>query len=200
MGSDRGEDPPGKISEREIIREIFLRNTPPSNAFAIGPGDDSAVLRPIKGKAVVTTDMLVQDVHFDLSYFPPDHLGEKSILVNLSDIAAMGARPLAAFVAVGLPESVEPSFVKSFARGLKRVLRRYGVALGGGDTVRAEKCVISITLLGEPIASTILAYFMLHETPSGIKIIGAILILTGIYIASRSETSRIKGIRLMEQT
>jgi len=59
---------------------------------------------------------------------------------------------------------------------------------------------VSITLLGEPIASTILAYFMLHETPSGIKIFGAILILTGIYIASRSETSRIKEIRLMEQT
>lgn len=148
MGSDRGEDPPGKISEREIIREIFLRNTPPSTAFEIGPGDDSAVLRPIKGRAVVTTDMLVQDVHFDLSYIPPDHLGEKSILVNLSDIAAMGARPLAAFVAVGLPESVEAPFVRSFARGLKRVLRRYGVALGGGDTVRAEKCVISVTLLG----------------------------------------------------
>ncbi len=148
MGSDRGEDPPGKISEREIIKEIFLKNTPPSPAFEIGPGDDSAVLRRIRGKPVVTTDMLIQDVHFDLSYFPPDHLGEKSILVNLSDIAAMGARPLAAFVALGLPKSVEAPFVRAFARGLKRVLRRYGVALGGGDTVRAEKCVISVTLLG----------------------------------------------------
>jgi drug/metabolite transporter (DMT)-like permease len=59
---------------------------------------------------------------------------------------------------------------------------------------------VSITLLGEPIASTILAYFLLQETPSDMKIIGAILILTGIYIASRSETSRIKEIRLMEQT
>jgi drug/metabolite transporter (DMT)-like permease len=59
---------------------------------------------------------------------------------------------------------------------------------------------VSITLLGEPIASTILAYFLLNETPSVIKIIGAILILTGIYIASRSETSRIREIRLMEQT
>lgn len=59
---------------------------------------------------------------------------------------------------------------------------------------------VSITLLGEPIASTILAYFLLHETPSVIKIIGAILILTGIYIASRSEANRIKEIPLMEQT
>jgi drug/metabolite transporter (DMT)-like permease len=59
---------------------------------------------------------------------------------------------------------------------------------------------VSITLLGEPIASTILAYFLLQETPSAVKLIGAILILAGIYIASRSETSRIKELSLMEQT
>jgi thiamine-monophosphate kinase len=60
----------------------------------------------------------------------------------------MGARPLAAFVSIGLPASAGASFVKAFARGLKRALRKYGVSLGGGDTVRAEKCVIAVTLLG----------------------------------------------------
>lgn len=148
MGSDKIDDSSEKIGEREIIREIFLKNNPTSAAFEIGPGDDSAVLRPISGRTVVTMDMLVEDVHFDLAYFPPDYLGEKAILVNLSDIAAMGARPLAAFVGVGLPASTRASFVKALAKGLKRVLRKYGVSLGGGDTVRAESCVIAVTILG----------------------------------------------------
>ncbi|NIS73987.1 MAG: thiamine-phosphate kinase [Deltaproteobacteria bacterium] len=138
----------GEIGERKIIREIFLKNIPSSAAFDVGPGDDAAVLRPVRGKTVVTTDMLVEDVHFDLTYFPADLVGEKSILVNLSDIAAMGARPLAAFVGIGLPEGAGTSFVRQFARGMKRALRRYGVSLGGGDTVRAEKFVIAVTLIG----------------------------------------------------
>jgi thiamine-monophosphate kinase len=138
----------GEIGEKRIIREIFLKNIPSSAAFDVGPGDDAAVLRPVRGKMVVTTDMLVEDVHFDLTYFPPDLLGEKSILVNISDISAMGAIPLTAFVSVGLPMGAGISFVRKFARGLKRVLRRYNIPLGGGDTVRAEKFVVAVTLLG----------------------------------------------------
>lgn len=149
MGSDKPEEPVEKIGEKGIIRELFLKNVPPSPLLEVGPGDDAAVFRQEGKKTVVTTDMLVEDVHFDLAYHSPELLGEKSIRVSLSDIAAMGATPLAAFIAVGMPSASEISFVRAFALGLKRALRRYGVILGGGDTVRADKFIVSATLIGE---------------------------------------------------
>lgn len=148
MDSDRDDDSLGALSEGKIIRDIFLKRIPGDPPLEVGPGDDAAVLGSLHGKIVVTTDMLVQDVHFDLAYVPPYNLGEKAVLVNLSDIAAMGARPVAAFIAVGMPRTTKVAFARAFAKGVRSALVNYGIALGGGDTVRADKVVISVTLLG----------------------------------------------------
>ena len=120
--------------------------------FLVGPGDDAAVFRARPGTAawVVTTDMLVEGVHFDLRWTSPEDLGWKSLAVNLSDLAAMGgARPALAVIAAGLPASTPVAFVERFYRGLGLLARRYGLAVAGGDTVRSDKMVISPAVLGE---------------------------------------------------
>ena len=120
--------------------------------FLVGPGDDAAVFRARPGTNawVVTTDMLVEGVHFDLRWTSPEDLGWKSLAVNLSDLAAMGGvRPAVAVIAAGLPASTAVSFVERFYRGLGKLARRCGLAVAGGDTVRSDMVVISPAVLGE---------------------------------------------------
>ena len=111
-------------------------------------GDDGALLRPDAGlDLAVTTDMLVEDRHF-LSGAEPRALGHKALAVNLSDLAAMGATPRWATLALALP-AIEPSWLEAFSAGLFALAERFHVDLVGGDTTRGAPRTISITAIGE---------------------------------------------------
>lgn len=115
-------------------------------------GDDCAILSPGSGKLIaVTTDTLEEGVHFNSSYFSPWFLGRKAASVNLSDIAAMGARPKWAFLNLSLPPNkMKTEWVEKFIKGLFSVLEPYHTKLSGGDTVSSRKDIsISVTLIGE---------------------------------------------------
>ena len=132
------------ISEFDIIRKYFTRRAPTA---VIGVGDDCALLRPRSGMMIaVSTDMLLAGRHF----FPdaePAKLGHKALAVNLSDLAAMGADPRWALLAIALPEADE-NWIAAFAEGFFRLAARWEVELIGGDTTRGPLS-ICITVMGE---------------------------------------------------
>lgn len=131
-------------SEFDLIRSHFTRATP---GAVLGVGDDAALLALTPGRQlVVSTDMLVSGRHF-FSDADPESLGHKSLAVNLSDLAAMGARPRWALLALALPEADE-AWLSAFSRGLYALADAHGVELVGGDTTRGP-LNISITVLGE---------------------------------------------------
>lgn len=130
--------------EFELIGRYFAKPTP---GAVLGPGDDCALLAPSPGmELAITTDMLVAGVHF-LPETDPRQLGWKTLAVNLSDLAAMGAKPRWALLAGSLPEADE-AWLAAFADGLFACARRYGVDLVGGDTTRGP-LNLCITALGE---------------------------------------------------
>jgi len=131
------------LSEFEVIARYFTR---PARTAMLGVGDDCALVRvPADLALAVTTDVLVEGTHF-LPDTDPAKLGHKSLAVNLSDLAAMGADPRWATLSLVLPDADE-SWLESFARGLFEMAARYGVELIGGDTTRGPRTV-SITALG----------------------------------------------------
>ncbi len=117
----------------------------------VGIGDDCAVMPQREGlDTLVTTDLLVEDRHFLLSDVSPEQLGWKSAAVNISDIAAMGGRPTAAFLSIALPASVSAEWVDKFIAGFRELSARFGVPLLGGDTSASpDKLFINVTVLGE---------------------------------------------------
>ena len=132
-------------SEFEIIRRFFTR--PPKKAL-LGVGDDCALLRPDAGlELAVTTDMLVEGRHF-LPGADARALGHKSLAVNLSDLAAMGAAPRWATLAIALPAADE-AWLSAFSQGFFALADRYGVDLIGGDTTRGALLTICVTAMGE---------------------------------------------------
>ncbi|MBM7868159.1 thiamine-phosphate kinase [Heliobacterium gestii] len=114
-----------------------------------GIGDDAAVIDGLAGKSLlVTTDMLVEGVHFLWSPERRRLLGRKALTVNISDIAAMGGIPAWAFLSIGVPAGAAVEDVEEVYAGMGEVAARYGVVLAGGDTVRSDKWVLNVTLLG----------------------------------------------------
>ena len=114
----------------------------------MGIGDDCALLRPDAGlELALTTDMLVEGRHF-LPDADPRALGHKALAVNLSDLAAMGAAPRWALLALGLP-SADAAWLEPFSAGFFALAERYGVELVGGDTTRSPLRTVAITAIGE---------------------------------------------------
>ena len=115
-----------------------------------GVGDDAAVINHLNNRTVVSTDLLLEGVHFDLSYFPLKHLGYKAIVVNLSDIYAMNAKPTQVTVSLGLSSKYSLEAVEELYAGMLMACNRYEVDLVGGDTSSSKQgLVISVTALGE---------------------------------------------------
>ena len=137
------------MNEFELISRFFTR-APRSPSVVRGVGDDAAIIAPSPGhELVVTTDMLVGGRHF----FPdaePEALGHKTLAVNLSDVAAMGATPRWAFLALALPE-VDPDWLAAFMQGFYTLADVHGVDLAGGDTTRGP-LNLCVTLIGEVAA------------------------------------------------
>ena len=143
------------MGEFELIRRYFDRrreHSAPGNPVALGIGDDCALLAPRPGtQLAISTDMLVEGRHF-FADVDPQALGHKALAVNLSDLAAMGALPLAFTLALALPEA-QPAWLESFAKGLFHVADAHGCELIGGDTTRGP-LNICITVFGEiPLAN-----------------------------------------------
>jgi thiamine-monophosphate kinase len=138
------------IGEFDLIRKYFTRPTrqaPLAPGVALGVGDDCALLQPTPGMQwAVSSDMLVEGRHF-LSTVPPERLGHKALAVNLSDLAACGAKPVAFTLALALPRVDEP-FLAGLARGLFALADAQGIELVGGDTT-AGPLNLCITVFGE---------------------------------------------------
>lgn len=122
----------------------------PDENLVAGIGDDCAVFRIGSGRlGLLTTDMSVEGAHFRSALMDPADIGFRSMAANISDIAAMNGRAMYALVSAGLPPQTGTSFIDSLFSGMIECADIFSVAVIGGDTVRAEKPVISITLYGE---------------------------------------------------
>jgi thiamine-monophosphate kinase len=135
--------------ERELIR--WLRERLPSHTLLrLGLGDDAAILNMAGvGECVVTVDMLMDGVDFELAKIDPRRAGHKALAANLSDLAAMAARPLAGVVALALPRNGGRELAVALYEGMLPLAERYGLAIAGGDTNSWDASLaISITLLG----------------------------------------------------
>lgn len=131
---------------RRIEESVQLRN----ESSIVGIGDDAAVIDPKGKKMVVTTDILLEGIHFDLTYCPLRHLGYKAVVVNLSDIYAMNARPKQIVVAIGVSNKFTLKAIDEIYDGMLMACERYGVDLVGGDTTTSMTgLTLSITAIGE---------------------------------------------------
>jgi thiamine-monophosphate kinase len=131
--------------------EHLTKNIELQNASSIlGVGDDAAVIDHFGKQTVVTTDLLVEGVHFDLMYTPLKHLGYKSVVVNLSDIYAMNATPTQIVISIAISSRFSVEAVDELYEGIYAACEKYGVDLVGGDTTSSQKgLIISITAIGE---------------------------------------------------
>lgn len=140
----------GDLGEFGLIDHL-TKNIELQNASSlVGVGDDAAVIDHFGKQTVITTDMLVEGVHFDLMYTPLKHLGYKSVVVNLSDIYAMNAEPTQITLSVAFSNRFSVEALDEFYEGVYAACSRYGVDLVGGDTCSSQKgFIISVTAIGE---------------------------------------------------
>lgn len=114
--------------------------------------DDAAV---IQNNLVVTTDTLVENTHFTIKNYKPEETGWKALAVNLSDIAAMGAKPLYALISLSLPKSIKALWIKGFYKGFLACAKKYKTEIIGGNLARSKEINITITLIGKLITNKI---------------------------------------------
>lgn len=137
----------GEFKLIDHLTELFKLT---NDSSVKGVGDDAAVINNGQFLTVVSTDMLVEDIHFDMMYTPLKHLGYKSVVVNLSDIYAMNAFPKQVTVSLALSNRYSVEALEELYEGIKAACDKYGVDLVGGDTTSSNKgMVISITAIGQ---------------------------------------------------
>lgn len=135
-----------------LTKNIDLHNV----SSIIGVGDDAAVIDHFGKQTVITTDLLIEGVHFDLVYTPLKHLGYKSIVVNLSDVYAMNATPTQITLSIGFSNRFSLEALEEFYEGVYAACSTYGVDLIGGDTSSSQKgFIISVTAVGEVLPEKI---------------------------------------------
>ena len=135
-------------SEDHILASIatFFPNKHPSVDF--GRGDDCALFH-VGHSMAVSSDLFLENVHFRRSYFTPEDVGYKALAVNLSDLAACGARPVGFTMCLGLPRDITMSWLEKFFSGMSKLAEKHNMALVGGDLSRSSTLHISITVFGE---------------------------------------------------
>lgn len=139
-----------ELSEDELIAAIGRVLSGAGPEVRIGPGDDAAVFAPSAGaELVVTTDILVEGVHFDRALTSARDLGGKAITVNVSDVAAMAASPRTAVCALVLPDDVDASWVMELVGGMRAACDEYAMWLVGGDLSAGPTLTIGMTVIGE---------------------------------------------------
>jgi thiamine-monophosphate kinase len=129
-----------------LTQNIEIKNA----SSILGVGDDAAVIDHFGKQTVLTTDLLIENIHFDLVYTPLLHLGYKSVIANLSDIYAMNATPTQLLVSIGFSNRFSLEALDEFYEGVYAACEKYGVDIVGGDTSSSQKgFIISITAIGE---------------------------------------------------
>ena len=139
-----------ELGESESLRLTIGRLIKGDYAL-VGPGDDAAVVKSQDGRFVVTTDTMVEGHDFRLDWSTGFDLGYKAVATNVSDVAAMGAKPTALVVSIALPETTKISWLEAFADGLNAAITELvsGASVVGGDLARSEKVFISVTAHGD---------------------------------------------------
>lgn len=135
-------------SEDDILACINSLFPEHHHKMSLGRGDDCAVMKT-PAEVCVSTDLFLEDVHFRRSYFSPEEIGHKALAVNISDIAAMGAKPLAFSMGLMLPKDIERDYLQRMMQGMVDLAQQYDLALSGGDISRSARLGFSITIYGE---------------------------------------------------
>ncbi|MFI5132681.1 MAG: thiamine-phosphate kinase [Chitinophagales bacterium] len=129
-----------------LTKNIELQNA----STIVGVGDDAAVIDHFGKQTVITTDLMIEGVHFDLIYTPLKHLGYKAVIINLSDIYSMNAIPTQITLSIGISNRFSMEALDEFYEGVYAACNKYGVDLVGGDTASSQKgFIISVTAIGE---------------------------------------------------
>src|SRR2546423_3372047 len=127
------------FTERELVGRIQQRLPPAPGWMVVGIGDDAAVVEPERNRLeVLTVDAVVEGIHFDRAFTPPDAIGHRALAVNLSDLAAMGAAPRLALLSMALPESLPVADYDAIADGFAALARAHRVHLAGGNLTRSS--------------------------------------------------------------
>lgn len=133
--------------EFELLAQL-TKDLPTNEHVVLGVGDDAAVLR-CAGHSVVSTDILVEDVHFKRMWSTPRQIGRKAVAVNVSDIEAMGALPVAVVVALAFPNDTDEAWIQDISAGIREECEIAGVSLVGGDLSSSKMVVCSVTAFGD---------------------------------------------------
>ena len=149
----------GELSLLEQIRRRFTKHSPD---IVVCIGDDSAVLKPTHENLLVTTDMIVEGIHFNPAFITPYQLGFKLVSVNVSDIYAMGGKPRFLLLNISVNKNREKEIIDRFFEGIHRAMRLYNVSLVGGDLSASKK--------GMSLSATLIGYAKKHIRRSGAKI------------------------------
>ncbi|MFZ1530155.1 MAG: thiamine-phosphate kinase [Ferruginibacter sp.] len=140
------------LGEFGLIDHLTRNNETKNASTILSVGDDAAVIDHFGKQTVISTDLLLEGIHFDLSYTPLKHLGYKSVVVNLSDIYAMNATPTQMVISIGFSNRFSLEALDEFYDGVYAACEKYGVDLVGGDTTSSQKgFIISITAIGEVV-------------------------------------------------
>jgi thiamine-monophosphate kinase len=138
-----------RLGEFGLIQRI-RRAMPTHRGVRIGIGDDAAWVDHLTGSSLITTDLLIENVHFNLKWITLYELGYKSLAVNLSDIAAMGGISAYAVLSLGIPSNFDSNKVEEFYRGVGALARKSQVSIVGGDTNIAPLLIVSVCAIGHP--------------------------------------------------
>ncbi len=145
-----------QLGEFGLIRHLTKEMTPKNESTLRGVGDDCAVLHYPEKEVLITTDMLMEGVHFDLTYIDMQHLGYKSAMVNISDIFAMNGTPRQMVVSIAVSRRFKVEDLEQFYDGLRLACNKWGVDIVGGDTTSSlTGLAISITCIGEALPGDI---------------------------------------------
>src|SRR4051812_16928881 len=132
------------VAEKALIARIKKLAGKPRGEIVRSIGDDCAILRPKTGEElVITTDLMLEGTHFRREWHPADSVGHRCLARGLSDIAAMGGEPMAAFLSLGLSAKTSQKWVDDFLWGFLRLVKRYGVTLAGGDIAESKSGIVA---------------------------------------------------------
>lgn len=141
--------PLGTLGEFELIDHLTQSTTIQNDTTVLGIGDDAAILDHSKNKTLITTDLLLEGIHFDLSYMPLKHLGYKAVMVNLSDLYAMNAKPTQITVSLAVSNRFTLEALEELYTGINLACKNYKVDLVGGDTTSSTSgLMLSVTAIG----------------------------------------------------
>jgi thiamine-monophosphate kinase len=138
------------VGEFGLIDRLLARLGSARDGVVVAAGDDAAAVERPGRRALATADVLLEGVHFEIGLSSPSDVGWKALAANLSDVAAMGGLPRYALVSLGAPASTPVATREQIYDGLGECARAFSVSIVGGDTVAADRLIVSVAVLGEP--------------------------------------------------